>query len=98
MVIYDADLGRAFFRPAENKAPLVVDPDGVKPRMISLEGFEPVAGRHGKVCEHAGPIHLKKFPQGDTGNRREATVLFLVEKLLRIAVGEGLDHGSESAR
>lgn len=59
MVIDDGDLGRTFFRPAENKAPLVVDPDGVKPRMISLEGFESVPGRHGKIGEHTGPVHLE---------------------------------------
>ena len=92
MVISDRDLGRAFFRPTENKAPLVVDPNGMKAGPISFERFEPVAGRHGKVLAHTGPVDLKKFPQGDAGNRREAPVLFLVEKLLGVAVGKGLDH------
>jgi len=92
MVIYNRDLGRAFIRPPEDKAPLVVNPDGVKSGMVALEGFEPVAGRNGKILEHAGPVHLKKFPLGDAGNRRKTPVLFLVEKLLGVAVGEGLDH------
>jgi len=59
MVIYDGDLGRASFRPTEDKAPLVVDPDRVEPRKIPLEGFEPVPGRHGKVGEHTCPVHLE---------------------------------------
>jgi hypothetical protein len=78
MVIYDGDLSRALFRPAENKAPLLVDPDGVKPGTIPHESFEAVAGRHSEVL--------------DAANRRKTPVLFLVEKLLGVAVSEGLDH------
>jgi hypothetical protein len=36
MVIYDGYLGRAFFRPTKNNAPLVVDSDGVMTRMITF--------------------------------------------------------------
>ena len=56
-----------------------------------------VLGGRGEVLEHAGPVHLKELSQCDTGNRRPAPVLFLVEKLLGVAVGEGLDHERSSS-
>lgn len=56
MVIYDRDFGRTLLCPTENKAPLLVDPDGVKPGAITPESFKPVSGRHGEVREHAGPV------------------------------------------
>ncbi len=56
MVIYHGDLSRAFFRPAEDNPPLVVDPDGVKTDQFSLKRFEAVARRHGKIVERSGPV------------------------------------------
>jgi hypothetical protein len=65
------------------------------PGAIACEGFEPVAWRHGHVLQRTGPVELEEFSQGDAVNCRKTPVLFLVEKLLRIAVGEGLDHEGE---
>ncbi len=95
MVIYNCDFGRPRCRPSEHNAPLVVDADGMLPGAIAFEGFEPVAGRHGHILQRTGPVELQKFSQGDAVNCRKTPVLFLVEKLLRIAVGEGLDHEGE---
>jgi hypothetical protein len=70
----------------------------MKPGAIVSEGFEPVAGQHDEILERTGPVHLKKFPESDAGNRRKTLVLFLAEKLLGVAVSEGLDHERRALR
>ena len=94
MIIDNGDLRGAGPDPAEDETPLVVDADGVKARAIPAEWFEAVAGRHGEIRKLAGAIHLHELAQGDAGDGRKAPVLFLDEKLLRVGIGEGLDHGA----
>jgi hypothetical protein len=93
MVIQNANLRRPRFRPAEDDAPLVVDPDGVKARAITPQGFEAISRWHGQIRQPAGVVQLDQFPQRDAGDDREAPVSLFLEKLRRIGIGKGLDHG-----
>lgn len=92
MVVADADFGRAGIRPSEDDPPLVVDSDGMKSLEIALERFEPIPGRNRKVVQSRRMIHLKEFSECNAADSGEATIALLVEQLVRIFVGEGLDH------
>lgn len=61
MIIDDFHLVRPRIRPPEDNAPLVVDANGMKARKPPAQSFKPVAGRHGKVAESTGLIHLYQF-------------------------------------
>ena len=61
---------RTVIPPAEADTPLVVDPDGVETFTVSLESFEPVARRDGKMFEFGNCVELGQFSQGDALNAR----------------------------
>jgi len=48
--------------PSEDKAPLVVDSDAVKPDQISLQGFKVIVRRGFEVPKVHGGIQHVKFP------------------------------------
>ena len=65
MIVNDLHLLWPSIRPHEADPPLVVDPDAVLPCSITLQSFEPVAGRDAKVIEHRRRTHLTKLAQCD---------------------------------
>jgi len=93
MVVANGDFAGSGLRPAEDDPPLVVDPDGVKPFEIALEGLESVSGGNREVGESPRMVHLEEFSKSNASNGGKATVAFLVKQFLSIFVGEGLDHG-----
>ena len=93
MVVHNGDFLGAIGGPSEDNAPLVVDADGVEASQIPAQGLEPVAGRHAEIGELSGAVHLDELSQGHTRDLREAPVPLLVEKLLGVGIGKGLDHG-----
>lgn len=92
MVIGNGDLGGAEIGPAENDAPLVVDADGMPAGPVAPEQFEAITRRDAEVVQLAGAVHLDQLAQGHPTDGREAPVLFLVEKLLGVGIGKGLNH------
>ncbi len=95
MIVLDANLGWAFGGPTKNYAPLVIDPDRVKPAEISLECFQPIARRNGKVLKPCSSVHLNQLSESDPGDECESSVGFVFKKLARIRIGKILNHSSE---
>ncbi len=48
--------------PPEANAPLIVDPNAVLPRSITLELLQPIPGRYAKVFEPHRSVHLGQLP------------------------------------
>lgn len=63
VVVNDLHLLRSGVGPHEADAPLVVDPDAVLTGSITLERFEPVAGRNAEVLQDLSGPHLTKLAQ-----------------------------------
>lgn len=61
MIIDYRNVFRPRIRPPEDNAPLVIDANGMKTRTPAAKSFKAVAGRHGKVAECDGLIHLNQF-------------------------------------
>ena len=97
MIIYDGRLGRSFFGPPKNDAPLVIDPNGVQARQIASERFQTVAGWNGKVAEDASLVHLDQLSQRDPGHGRETAAAPFAEQLGGIPVREGLDQAERAS-
>jgi hypothetical protein len=92
MVVCDRDIGGALCGPAEDNAPLVVDPDRVPAGCPALEWFKSVSLWHGKVLHLFSRIHRDQLAQGDSGNPGKTAVGLLPEEFLRVVVAEGNNH------
>jgi len=92
MVILYPNVGRAGVGPTEYQAPLVVDTDGMVAGEIAGERFEAIAGRHGKITEAFGAVHLDEFSERNPSDGLEATVFLFVEELFGVSIDERLDH------
>ena len=93
MIIDNRHLVGSGIRPPEDDAPLVVDANGMKARKPPAQSFQPVAGRHGKVPESTGLIHLNQFSQRNSRECGKPLVAFQSEQFFRIPIRKGLDHG-----
>lgn len=62
MVVHDFDLRRAFQRPDEAHAELVVDADRVLPLAIAHERLKAIAGRRPQVAKIARGVEIAQFP------------------------------------
>ena len=61
MVIDDLDVGRAFWRPHETDAPLVIVPNAVLAISIALQCLNPISRRHLQIFKNGRPVKLRKF-------------------------------------
>jgi hypothetical protein len=71
VVVDDLDILCSCVRPAKAQAKLVVHSDAVLTGPISLERFEPVAGRHSKVFKRSRDLQLAQLTAGDGFNADE---------------------------
>jgi hypothetical protein len=51
MIIDDLDVSGLSIVPAENQAPLIVDPNRMKPFHSAFESFQPVSGWHPQIFQ-----------------------------------------------
>jgi hypothetical protein len=93
MVIDNFNVLRTFGGPDKADPELVVDPDGVLPRAIALEGFKPIAGRRLQIVKNLGGVQQHQFAACDLEQiRRKALAHFVVEDGFGCFVPEALDH------
>lgn len=88
MVIGNRNFRRAFRRPLEQNAPLVVDADGVKAGQVAAQLFQLIAGRDRQVAQTARLIELNQFANRHAQNRRVSPAGLRMEKFLGIFVGK----------
>jgi hypothetical protein len=93
MVIDNFNVLRTFGGPDKADPELVVDPDGVLPRAIALEGFKPIAGWRLQIVKNLGGVQQHQFAACDLEQiRRKALAHFVVEDGFGCFVPEALDH------
>jgi len=92
MVIYDGDFGGARVGPFEDDSPLVIDPDGVEAREVSLEGFETIAGRDGHVGEFPSLVELDELAKGDPDKATPSAAFLGRKEMFCVPTCEGLNH------
>ena len=85
MVVRDRDIGGALCGPAEDNAPMVVDPDRVPAGCPALEWFKSVSWWNGKVLHLFSRIRRDQLTQGASGNLGKAAVGLLPEEFLCVA-------------
>jgi len=88
MIIHNGYLGWSGIGPTKDNAPLIVDPNGMKPRKFARQRFQPVSGRDRHIPQPPGPVQLNKFAQGNAGNRIETPASLLSVKLLRVVIAK----------
>jgi hypothetical protein len=92
MIIDDFNVFSAGFRPAEADAPLPIDSDAVLSGSISLERFQPIAGRHVQIVEICGNFKLSQFPARDCGHPRKSLDAVSFRKSLSVGARKGSNH------
>jgi hypothetical protein len=65
MIVLDADFIRMAALPSKRDAVLVVHADAVPPGLVSLQGLQPIPGRHQQIIEPSGGVQQLQLPVGD---------------------------------
>ena len=68
MIIDDLNLFRSTAFPRKAYPPPIVDPDAVQSFPVSVQGFQPIAGRSRKIAELLGIVYLTQFSLSDALN------------------------------
>jgi len=94
VVVTELDLiGIAVFK-AEADAPLVIYRDRVLSATIAFERMQPIAGRDLQVVDPSGGIDLLQLAHSSCDHVRRHAFRFAGQvQLLRLRIGERLDHG-----
>ncbi len=92
MIVDALDVDRAPLGPAEAESKLVVHSDGMPPRTVAREGFEPIVRWREKVAERNCRIEHLKLALENAANRREPTGLPTFVNRLGLGATEGLNH------
>ena len=93
MIVRYFDPFGAALAPDETNAPLVIDADAVLPDPVSLERFQPIAGRCRQILQFLRGMDLPQFSLRDTLNiGRQPSRKPSVKKRLALVIGEAADH------
>jgi hypothetical protein len=81
VIIHDLHVVRIAVAPDEADAPLVIDPDAVRPRAAAFQRFKLVSGRHAKIPQPLCPIQVQKLPsRGPFDGLKSANHVVLKER------------------
>jgi hypothetical protein len=78
--------------PNEADAVLIIYPNAELASAISLQRLKPISGWDAKIVQILGRVNLIQFAESDFRNRIPALIREILEKLLRLAVFEALNH------
>jgi hypothetical protein len=92
VVFGDFDIMGAILFPGKADSVLIVDPYAVLPGAISVQGFQPIAGRDQKIRQGSCIVQGKQAPLPHRSNIREILYGLPVEQPLRFHAGERPDH------
>lgn len=84
MVVHDLNILRAFRRPHEAHAELVVDANTVLTGTVALQRFQPIARRHAQVIKFPGPVQHGKLANGPRFDAHKPLDTIAAEQRLRI--------------
>lgn len=63
MVVHNLDIVGVSVFPSKANAPLLIDPNAVKPFEVSRQGFKAVGRRDQQVLQTCGRIDHEEFPK-----------------------------------
>lgn len=92
VVVGDLDIFSARDRPSEADAKLIVHPDAVLPRTVSLQFFKTITRRHQQVLQLVCDLQLPDLAPGGRLNTLESLDSLTVRKSFRFAALERNDH------
>jgi hypothetical protein len=94
VVIHDFDLVGTVVMPDKTDAPLVVDPDAVLPKALTLEGLELIAWWNPQTRQFGRGMQLQEFAPCQALDVPEPGHGLAVEKHFRVSTSERTDHAS----
>jgi hypothetical protein len=68
VVVDDLDVEGVTINPAEDDAPLLIDPNAVKPVEVTAQSFEVVARRYTQVVQVAGSVDELQLAERELGH------------------------------
>jgi hypothetical protein len=92
VVFGDFDVIRPILSPGKTDSILIVDPDAVLSRAVSLKGLQSIAGRDQKVGKDAGVIQGKQASLCHRCDVHEFFDGFPLEQTLSLFISERPDH------
>ena len=92
MIVRNLDIERTIAAPAETDAELIIDPNRMLPRSISLQCLETIARRNAKILQTGGDFELPEFPPRYRLETCEASDPCSSRQGFRIRILEGGDH------
>ena len=92
VVLGDFDIMGAVLFPGKADSVLIVDPYAVLPCVISVKGFQPIAGRHKKIRQGSCIVQGKQAPPRHRCDIREFLDGLPAEQPLCFRAGERPDH------
>ena len=96
MIIDDLDIQGISPFPPENDAPLVVNPNRIKPFSVSPQCLQSVSGGHPEILQLGGFMQVLQFPARRAFHiGRKLSCRFgggVLKQVLRQPVSEALDH------
>jgi hypothetical protein len=81
--------------PREADAPLVVDPDTVCSRAVTLQQLKLVAWRDPQIVQANGPVQVKELPPGDTFDGLKSSNSPVFKERSRVRIPSDADQRSE---
>jgi hypothetical protein len=92
VVVHDLDVLSASGRPTEAHTELIVNPDTMLPRAISLQGLKSITGRYAQIVQAGCDLELPQLASRNGRDVREPLDPFALRKGLRIDAFVRLDH------
>jgi len=94
VVVNDLNVPRIATLPSETDPPLVVDPNAVLARAVTVQPFQAVARRYTEVVQLHRSIQHPELSQCHLAHpRSESASRAPVEETFCVPVAEALDHG-----
>ncbi len=85
MIVHYLDVMRLAVTPDEANSPLVVDPNAVLTRSISLKRLDAVARRNAKVLQPPGGVKIEQFASGHAFDSLKPEHGLVLEQRLGVA-------------
>lgn len=94
MIVHYLNVMRLAIPPDEANPPLIIDPNAVLPRPISLERFEMVARRNTEFLQSLRGMEVEQFAPRHTFDRLEPENGLVVEQRLGVLASKRSDQDS----
>jgi len=96
VIVDDFDVVDAILRPNKANPPLIIDPNAICARPISLQRFQPVRRGHSEILQLFSGIQHVQLPAGGLGDLMKSPVSSCAVQFRSILATKSTDHSSQS--